>query len=309
MLRYAADIRTVIWIGILAPALVAVAYCFPEKALFLAPLCAYFALSAGVIAHNHNHCPTFRARRMNAVFGNWLSIFYGYPTFGWIPTHNLNHHRFVNRRGDATITWRLTPRHNLLAAATYFFVSSYYQGEPIKRFIREARLNKPRVYRSIVGQYVTVAAVHLLMLGLAVALYGPVRGGLLWLLVLGLPAFFSLFTIMLFNYEQHVHADPGSKLNHSRNFEGRVLNFLLFNNGLHTAHHESPGTHWSRLPEAHARLRADIDARLLEKSLWVYWTKQYLLAPFFPSLGTQQVGRAASEYDGFDVTEAQASAV
>jgi hypothetical protein len=41
---------------------------------------------------------------------------------------------------------------------------------------------------------------------------------------------------MLFNYEQHVHTDPFSKHDHSRNFVSPTLNFLLFNNGFHAAH-------------------------------------------------------------------------
>lgn len=35
---------------------------------------------------------------------------------------------------------------------------------------------------------------------------------------------------MLFNYEQHVHADSYSEHNHSRSRNGRTVNFLLFNN-------------------------------------------------------------------------------
>ncbi len=52
---------------------------------------------------------------------------------------------------------------------------------------------------------------------------------------------------MLFNYDQHVHTDPWSKHNHSRSWDGKLLNFLLFNNGYHLAHHENPATHWSKL--------------------------------------------------------------
>jgi hypothetical protein len=48
-------------------------------------------------------------------------------------TRNMNHHRHMNRPGDATITWRYTNRHNLFVALTYFFVSSYFQSRPIKR--------------------------------------------------------------------------------------------------------------------------------------------------------------------------------
>jgi fatty acid desaturase len=94
---------------------------------------------------------------------------------------------------------------------------------------------------------------------------------------------------MLFNYDQHAHTDPWSQ-NHSRSFESKTLNFLLFNNGLHAAHHERPGEHWSRLPEVHARIAPRIHPSLLQKSLWWYWCRQYFLAPFLPRLGTTQLG-------------------
>src|SRR5678816_842971 len=106
-LRYPADRRTLAW-AVAMPVVALLPYLRPELAVWLCPLSCYLALSAGVIAHNHNHTPTFRDRKLNGAFGNWLSIFYGYPTFAWVPTHNLNHHKFVNKAGDATITWRHT---------------------------------------------------------------------------------------------------------------------------------------------------------------------------------------------------------
>ena len=36
----------------------------------------------------------------------------------------------------------------------------------------------------------------------------------------------------------------------------------MFNNGFHTAHHEQPGAHWSRLPGLHARISHEIDPDL-----------------------------------------------
>ena len=62
-------------------------------------------------------------RRMNAFYAAWVSVFYGYPTFAWVPTHNLNHHKHVNRAGDATITWRHTNRNTWWIAVSYFFAS------------------------------------------------------------------------------------------------------------------------------------------------------------------------------------------
>jgi beta-carotene hydroxylase len=267
-------------------------YAAPGLIPYLCPLACYLALSAGVIAHNHNHCPTFRDRRLNDVFAVWLSIFYGYPTFAWIPTHNLNHHKFINKEGDATITWRYTNRNNWWVASTFFFVSSYWQSGPIKAFIRKARTSDRALFRRIVTQYVLWAGTHLLLLGLAMVLHGPWEGALVWLFAFALPAFFALWTIMLFNYIQHVHTDPWSEHNHSRSFTGRLVNFLLFNNGLHAAHHEMPGAHWSTLPAAHARIEADIHPDLKPRSFFAWCFRTYVLALFSPRFGTRQIGRA-----------------
>jgi fatty acid desaturase len=109
---------------------------------------------------------------------------------------------------------------------------------------------------------------------------------------MGIPAVFALWTIMLFNFEQHVHTDPWSEHDHSRSFTGILLNFLLFNNGLHAAHHEQPGLHWSKLPALHAQLAPRIHPSLQHRSMWLYFFRQYVLAAFIPSLGTTQLGRA-----------------
>ncbi len=296
-LRYSADRRTVAW-AVAMPIVALLPYARPDLAVWLWPLSCYLALSAGVIAHNHNHTPTFRDRKLNAAFGNWLSIFYGYPTFAWVPTHNLNHHKFVNKAGDATITWRFTNKHNAWVAATYFFVSSWYQSEPIRDYIQKAKEKNPELYRTIVGQYLFFVGTHVLLLSLAIALHGWRVGFLLWSLMFLIPALFALWTIMFFNYVQHVHTDPWSEHDHSRSFVGPLLNFLLFNNGLHSAHHETAGAHWSTLPALHRRLERLIDPRLNEPSLPVFCLKNYLLAPFLPSLGTKQLGRAPFDDPG-----------
>ncbi len=287
-LRNRADRRTLLWV-VVGPAVVALQFARPEWIASLWWVSCYFALSFGVIAHNHNHCPTFTERWANDALGGWLSIFYGYPTFGWIPTHNLNHHRYVNTAGDATITWRFTNRHNLLVAATYFFVSAYYQAGPISAFISKARATNRPLFRRILLQYAVWIGGNAALWGLATLLHGPWLGLQVYAITVALPAFFALWTIMLFNYDQHVHTDPWSQ-NHSRSFEGRVLNFLLFNNGLHAAHHERPGAHWTELREIHERIAPRIHPCLKERSLWWYWLRQYFLAPFAPGLGTRQLG-------------------
>lgn len=289
--RFAADYRTLLW-ALLMPVVAFAHYARPDSALWLFPASCYLALSAGVIAHNHNHCPTFKSRRANFVFGSWLSIFYGYPTFAWIPTHNLNHHKFVNKAGDATITWRYTNRHNFLIAGSYFFVSSYFQSQPIKAYIRKAKRDNRVLYRQIIWQYAIWIGVHALVLFSSMATLGAAKGFTSWVLALGFPAFFALWTIMLFNYVQHVHADPWSEHDHSRSFTGKALNFFLFNNGFHAAHHEQAGAHWSKLPALSARIEPLIHPDLRPRSFLWWCVRVYVLAPVFPRFGTRQVGRA-----------------
>ncbi len=288
-LRNPADRRTVLWVGITA-ALVAFAYTRPELAPWLSVVCCYFALSCGIIAHNHNHCPTFKSRKANFWFSNVISIFYGYPTFAWVPTHNLNHHKYTNAPGDNTATWRFTNRHNIWMALSYFFFSSAWQSPAISGYIKQAKANNRTLYKQILIQYTVWAGAHIGMLALGIGLYGVAQGMMLWALVLGLPAFFSLWTIMLFNYDQHAHTDSASKYAHSRSFLSPTLNFLLFNNGFHYVHHEHPGTHWTKLPALHAEVAHLIPAELQQRSLWWYWTKQYFVSPFIPSLATKQMG-------------------
>ncbi len=291
-LRNSADLRTLLWVA-LAVTLVALQYAWPRLVVYLCPISCYLAVACGVIAHNHNHRPTFVGRRFNNLFGHLLTVFYGYPTMMWVPTHNLNHHHFTNRPGDATITWRYTNRHNLFVVMTYPLVSSYFQSEPIQRYIARAKLTNRGLYQRIIVQYAIWIGVYLLMLALAALLHHRVRTGLglyVWFFSLVLPAICSVTLIMVFNYIQHVHADAWSELDHSRNFTGKVFNLLFFNNGFHTAHHEQPGLHWSALPAAHARLADKIDPRLNEQSVCWFLARQYILAPLFPVLGTRQIG-------------------
>jgi fatty acid desaturase len=215
----------------------------------------------------------------------------------------------VNRAGDATITWRHTRKHHVLVALTYPFVSGFFQKDPTAAFIRKAKQNNPKLYRTIVIQYTVWVGAHLVLIGGAVLLHGIKTGLYVWTMACLLPALFALWTIMWFNYVQHVHTDPWSKHNHSRSFDGKFLNFLLFNNGLHAAHHENPGTNWSKLPEQHARIADQIDPRLLHTSMWAFAFKQYVLAPFFPELGTTQVGRAAYDPPAGTVTTLQSADV
>jgi fatty acid desaturase len=281
------------YVFVLFPGVALAHYAWPFLVGWLLPLSLYLGYCAGIFSHNHNHCPTFSNRRANDWFGAWLSVFYGYPLFGWIPTHNTNHHKLVNRAGDATITWRYSKKHTFFIAATYFFVSAYFQGGPIREYIAKARTQRGLVHRQIVLQATTLIVAHLLMLGLGVYLWGPYTGVLVYGFGFLIPALFALWSMMFTNYIQHIHCDPWSPDNHSRNFVSPLDNWFVFQAGYHTVHHEHPGTHWSNYARLHAARADRIAPELNEHSIVTFCIKNYVLGLFSDRFRTRQVGRAA----------------
>ena len=106
----------------------------------------------------------------------------------------------------------------------------------------------------------------------------------------------GLHWLLATNYLQHAHADgrsappaqeasggtAGIALNYARNFEG-LVNPLLFNIGLHTAHHENPHAHWSQLTELHRhRFRDHVDGALNERGLVPYMLRVFVLGAVLP---------------------------
>jgi beta-carotene hydroxylase len=231
----------------------------------------FMAVSVAIIAHNHNHVPIWRSRLLNIATDYWLTLFYGFPAFGWIPTHNKNHHFLNNKKGDYTITYRVSEKNNIFTLLSYPSVSSYFQQAPIAAYLRTLWRHDRRKFYLAASQYVVLGLYY------AVALF--VLNWKKAVLFIVIPHQVSLFSVMIFNYVQHVHTDEESAYNHARNFTG-LINLALFNNGYHTIHHQSPGLHWSKAPAAQREIQSLIDPSLNERSFWWYIARVYLLAPF-----------------------------
>ncbi len=230
----------------------------------------FLSVSVAVITHNHNHVRIWKSDFLNTLQDWWLTVFYGFPVFAWIPTHNKNHHKMNNRIGDYTITYRFSEKNNFLTLLTYPTISGFYQQKAIRDYLKQQyNTNKKRFLLSV-AQYVV------LIVWIAAALFVDWRKALYFVII---PQQISLFSVLIFNYVQHVHANEESKWNHSRNFTG-FLNFLLFNNGLHTVHHETAGLHWSQVPAEHEKIEHLIDDSLKERSFWWYIFRNYAMGFF-----------------------------
>src|SRR5271165_3754129 len=156
LVRHRADWRTLVWAFVFFPLVGFSPYVWPGLVPWILPVSLYFGFCAGVFSHNQNHCPTFKSRRVNAFYAAWLSIFYLFPTYVWIPSHNLNHHKYVNKAGDATITWRYSKKNTWLTASTYYFVSAYWQKPVLDEYVAKAKSGNRPLYRQIVLQQLTV---------------------------------------------------------------------------------------------------------------------------------------------------------
>ncbi|MBS1912812.1 MAG: fatty acid desaturase [Bacteroidetes bacterium] len=264
---------------VVTTALLVVQWSLPALNPFLYAFSLFMAVTVTVIAHNHNHLPIWRKKWLNVATDYWLTIFYGFPAFAWIPTHNKNHHALNNKAGDYTITYRYSEKNNLLTLVAYPTVSSFYQQKPIRNYLKQLWNTNRREFYLAAMQYAALGAFLIL------AFIIDWQKALLYIFI---PQQVGLFAVLVFNYVQHVHAEEESEWNHSRNFTG-FLNKLLFNNGYHTVHHQRAGIHWSLLPEHHARVEHLIDSSLKERSFWWYIIRVYFLGPFVPAFRTHSM--------------------
>lgn len=268
MLNYKADLRSCLYI-ILTTSLFYYQWTH-EFNILIYIVYLFFSVSVSVMTHNHQHLQMWKSNTMNVLTDWWLTVFYGVPIFTWIPTHNRNHHKYVNREGDVTATYRHTEENNLLSLLSYPSVSGYNQvRESIVPYMKKLKETDRATYIQNIVQIVVLA---LWIIGFIVLDW---KLALLYVII---PQQVSAFSVLTFNYVQHVHADEESKYNHSRNFLG--LNLLLFNNGYHTAHHERAAIHWSLLPQEHAAIAKEIDADLIEKTFIGFIIRVYILGAF-----------------------------
>jgi beta-carotene hydroxylase len=277
-LKEKADIKSLIYIVITTSLFVSQWIWFGVNP-FIYTWFLFMSVAVAVMTHNHNHLPMWRSKVMNVLTDWWLTVFYGFPIFAWIPTHNKNHHKFNNREGDDSITYRVSEKNNFLTLVSYPTISGYYQQKAIANYLKDMKANNKEKFWVSISQYVV------LVLWIAAALIIDWEKALLFVII---PQQVSLFSVLIFNYVQHVHANEESEWNHSRNFTG-FLNFLLFNNGYHTIHHHKAGLHWNKVPEAHKEIEKNINPILLERSFWWYIIRSYFLSLVIPKFKTNSM--------------------
>ncbi len=247
----------------------------------------FLTLGVGVIHHNHTHLRMWRGRHgrwANRATDYGLTLLQGHPTFVFWPAHVRNHHRYRHGPQDAARTYRFGGDTNHLWGYLIHPLQAAWVLYPLFiRWLGQLRHHGPGAFRYCMGQYA-------LWLGSWAALLAvDWRKALLFVIV---PQLHGLHWLLATNYLQHAHADgrrvppsdtPGRMLNYARNFDG-LVNPLLFNIGLHTAHHECPHAHWSELARLHDQIyRHRVHPALNEGGLLPYMARVFVWGLVWPA--------------------------
>jgi fatty acid desaturase len=238
------------------------------------------AVTVSVMTHNHKHLAMWKSNIMNIITDNWLTVFYGFPVFAWIPTHMINHHTHINTEEDYTRTYRFTDKNNLFTLLTYPSVSGYFQQQAVFKYFKETWATDREKF------FLNALQVFSLLVWVSVAFIVDWKKALIFVII---PQQVSLYTVLVFNYLQHVHTDEKTRYNNSRNMTGWLLNFILINNGYHTAHHLFAGIHWSKLPAKHREIESKIHPSLNENNFGWYLLRTYVLGIVIPSFRSQSM--------------------
>jgi fatty acid desaturase len=225
--------------------------------------------SSHVIVHNHNHRVIFAGDAANIAFNLLATLARGHCASDVHIAHNQNHHVEQGRSGDWIRPSLGGSGPPLARLARYVVRATMSMLRERRRLGWEAMWRLPQPFRtSVLVEKVFLPSAILLL---------ALHDWKAFLLFCMLPWAASLAWLVGVNYVQHEGCDPESRYGHSRNFTGAFTNWLLFNNGYHTAHHLDPALHWSELPGAHRRIAASIPQELNEASAIRYMLRHYLL--------------------------------
>jgi len=238
-------------------------------------LVSYYAFACGCVAHNSMHCRTFEHRGLETAYHQILTLTFGHPVSTLVPGHNLSHHRHTQTTLDAMRTSKVRFEWHFLNLLLFQPTVARDVFAVDMRYLSMQKM----MNRAFFGQACAQFAV--LLVSQAVLLWMDWRRFLLYVY---LPHVFAQWAIVTMNLLQHdgCHVPcsddtPAQRYNTARNFTGRVLNLLTFNNGYHTIHHMFPRMHWSRLREEHNRqVKPHIHPALEQSSLGVYLFRTFV---------------------------------
>ncbi len=236
-------------------------------------------IGIGVINHHHAHRPIWRDAALNRITALIGAALQGHPVYVFELTHNDIHHEHNHGPQDVTRTYQFGDHNHLLGLVLHPAQVLVVLYPLFFDQIKKVWIDDRPVFYIICSEYLLVIGPWIFLFFL-----DPAKA-LLFVLV---PQFVCLHWLLGANYMQHAHANGLSQWDFARNFTG-AINWVYFNIGYHTAHHDRPDLHWTELPDHHRQLVSQIDPRLVEPSFLWYLLRNYVLSIFRPSLRSRSL--------------------
>jgi beta-carotene hydroxylase len=208
---------------------------------------AYLRTFCAFVQHNHSHLPVFRRGLLNRVFDVILMLNTGYPSAIWQLHHNLGHHRdYLNPELDVARTTRRGSRTRMSRWVYALHGNLTILRDAIRIGLRRGNKGHPTLLVKL--------ALELCLQILITALLFAARP---WLTLsfFVIPNLLIAFLVWWESYPHHLDLPVTDVYDASMTAEARDYNFMTFNIGHHTAHHQKPTLHWSLLPEQTAKIR------------------------------------------------------
>lgn len=207
--------------------------------------------------HSHSHLPTFQSDTANALYDAVLSIGGGSITADWRVHHGLGHHvDYLDQRSDVEGNLRFgehIPLRRLIFSLVGSSISIFDSLRLLKRLpVRAGKSHR----RAILSQLLLQIALFILLT--------------LWswkvsILIFFLPNMVFRTGVFWFSYGQHDDL-PMTNVYDSSTTKFRFGRAIL-NVEMHTAHHERPGLHWSRLRRRTIEILPLIHERCVRKTI------------------------------------------
>ena len=213
------------------------------------------------VLHNHIHYPFTHSKRLNRWIAFSLGFCTGMPAAVWRLTHVHGHHLDGSPLASGARRAPFQIRHRPKALRHYRLGGMVlYCGEAIgplwwrtlKVSLQRGYSVNPNTGKHHFGhhyyRYLGHEMLLLATLALALAIWQPYTA--LWFIFL--PYFLVYFFSRYIDYLTHV----GYASRHAAANDCLLPGFnrWYWNFGYHNAHHHSPGTHWTELPQLHRQL-------------------------------------------------------
>lgn len=199
--------------------------------------------------HHHQHRNVFENKYLNRVLEFFYALHTGITTNLWVLHHNYGHHKnFLDHEKDQS-GWKRKDGSSMgvIEYTLIITLTAYTRGYLVGK-------DHPKEQK----QFLTYTTITFLLL-LALTIYSPINA----LFIFILPMVVSLLFTSWSTYGHHVGLDTPDQFAASNNNTGKLYNLLTGNLGYHTAHHFKQGTHWSKLPDLHEKIKHKIPAKCL----------------------------------------------